>query len=298
MNSTEAAAGRTPVPSGLHPFADVLCAVDGTHESLSAVEHAAALTGPAGRLTLLLVTSFRFMGDHRSPAIPPAEAGDLLSRAVDVAQGSGVPYTVEVDPASPPSNVILDWASDHDLLAIGAPATPWFGGMFLGGVAANVETSFTSSLLVARPLPASEERRRILLASDALDGSDELVALGARIARAQQADAVLVHAVGSESASHPHRIEHQARLLEESLGPGRSSVRVEPGSPRRVIVEAARDLGASLIVMSSRRLRGLQAVGSVSRRVVHHGHCPVLLVPPEQLHGDSAPATTQPGEQP
>jgi nucleotide-binding universal stress UspA family protein len=35
--------------------------------------------------------------------------------------------------------------------------------------------------------------------------------------------------------------------------------------------------------MGSRRLEGLRAMGSVSRRVVHQAHCSVLLVPPETL---------------
>ena len=37
------------------------------------------------------------------------------------------------------------------------------------------------------------------------------------------------------------------------------------------------------MVMGSRRLGGLKAIGSVSRRVAHDAHCSVLLVPPERL---------------
>jgi nucleotide-binding universal stress UspA family protein len=37
--------------------------------------------------------------------------------------------------------------------------------------------------------------------------------------------------------------------------------------------------------MSSRRLRGPRALGSVSRRVVHQGPCSVLLAPQELLQG-------------
>jgi nucleotide-binding universal stress UspA family protein len=47
-----------------------------------------------------------------------------------------------------------------------------------------------------------------------------------------------------------------------------------------MIVETASTVGASLIVMGSRRLRGLRVIGSVSRRIVHQGHCSVLLIPP------------------
>jgi nucleotide-binding universal stress UspA family protein len=38
------------------------------------------------------------------------------------------------------------------------------------------------------------------------------------------------------------------------------------------------------VMMGSRRLGGLRAIGSVSRRVAHDAPCSVLLVPPEQLN--------------
>jgi nucleotide-binding universal stress UspA family protein len=269
-------------PAQATSFARALCAVDGTDESIAAVEQAARIAGPDGLLTLLLVTSFRFMGEYRSPAIGPIDAEHLLQRTVAAARSTGVRCRVEVDPASPPSHVVLDWAAGHDMLAIGAPATSWFGGMFLGGVAAGAERSLVTPLLVGRPLPAARERPHVLVASDGLDGSDELVALAARIARGQQADATLVHAAGPEWGFHPRRIRRQARILEMAID-GSSDVRIEAGSPRALVTDTARAIGASLIVMGSRRLSGLHAVGSVSRRVVHNGDCPVLLVPPEQL---------------
>jgi nucleotide-binding universal stress UspA family protein len=263
-------------------FADVLCAVDGTPESLAAVEQAAILAGPNGHLTLLAVTSFRSEGAHRSPAIGPARAKRILDRAVEIAHEAQVPSTVEVDPATPPSEVILDWAAERDLLAIGAPATSWFGGMFMGGVAAAAEDSFTMPLLVARSISkARHSGRRILVASDGLDGSDELVELAGRLARRQGAEVILLHATGPGSSARRQRIDEQARRLQ--LAVDGAEVRLQAGSARTVIVEVAAAVEASLVVMSSRRLKGLRAIGSVSRRVVHQGHCPVLLVPPERL---------------
>jgi nucleotide-binding universal stress UspA family protein len=273
-------------------FADALCAIDGVdgeHESLAAVSHAASLAGPGGRLTLLVVTSHRSDGERRSPAIGPTRAKEMLDRAVGLAGEAGVSCTVEVDPASPPSRVILDWAAKHSLLAIGAPATSWLGGLLAGGVAAVAESAFTTPLLVARA--AGEGRPDpgpILVASDGLDGSDELVGLAGRLAQRQGKSAVLLHAVGAESGASRHRIEEQARALRRLMG-GACELLVEAGSPRAVIVEAARTAGASLVVMSSRRLHGVAQVGSVSRRVVHHGDCSVLLVPPEMLLGVGAP---------
>ena len=51
-------------PGGSAVFAEILCAVDGTQESLAAVEQAAVLAGPNGHLTLLEVTSFEHSGSR------------------------------------------------------------------------------------------------------------------------------------------------------------------------------------------------------------------------------------------
>ena len=270
-------------------FAGVLCAIDGTTESLAAVEQAAALAGPNGHLTLLEVTSFEAQGAYRSPAIAPLKAKGILDQAAAIAKAAGVGTTSEVDPASPPSRVVLDWAAERDLLAIGAPATSWFGGMFIGGVAVSAEESFTTPMLVARTMPAEPRfAGRILIASDGLAGSDELVELGGRLARAQGAGVTLLHAIGLESKARRRRVEEQARRLDLDVDDA-SQVRLEGGSARSMIVETASAVGASLVVMGSRRLKGLRVIGSVSRRVVHQGHCSVLLVPPERLHARATP---------
>lgn len=276
-------------PGSAATFASVLCAVDGTTASLAAVEQAAALSGPNGHLTLLEVTSFDAEGSYRSPAIAPLKAKDILDQAAALAKAAGVSTSSEVDPASPPSRVVLDWAAERDLLAIGAPATSWFGGMFLGGVAVGAEESFTTPMLVARTTGAEPPfASKILIASDGLPGSDELVELGGSLARAHGASVVLLHAIGLESKARRRRVEGQARSLDLDIEDA-SQVRLERGNARSMIVETASAVGASLIVMGSRRLWGVRVVGSVSRRVVHRGHCSVLLIPPERLQAHATP---------
>jgi len=266
-------------------FESVLCAVDGTRGSSAAVKQAAILAGPDGHLTLLAVTALTGSGAYRSAAISPARAKRLLDDAAGIAEAAGVPSTLVLDPASPPAQVILDQAAQHDLLAMGAPVTSWLGGMLIGGVAVTALGSFTTPLLAARSIPAELDFPvSIVVASDGLEGSDHLVDLAARLAHARGAHVTLVHALEVESRAQPHRIDEQARRLELAVD-GSSEVRVQAGGARGVIVEAAKGAKASLVVMGSRRLDGLRALGSVSRRVVHEAPCSVLLVPPEHLHG-------------
>ncbi len=279
---TKPRSGDAPL-MGKAVFDDILCAVDGTQEAFAAIEQAAALAGPNGHITLLEVTSFEVEGDHRGPQILPQEATRIIQRAVQTAEKSGLPVSAEVDPEAPPSQVVLHWASERDLLAVGAPSTGWLGGMLKGGVAVTAEGSFTTPLLVSRSVSTSEQfARRILIASDGLPGSDALVEFAGGLARDRGADVVLVHAIGLESKARRRRVVELASRLLLVVG-GASVVRLEKGSARSMIVETASAVGASLIVMSSRRLKGLLVIGSVSRRVVHEGHCSVLLMPPERL---------------
>ncbi len=52
------------------------------------------------------------------------------------------------------------------------------------------------------------------------------------------------------------------------------------GEPGYCICQTAQEWGASLIIVGRRGLRGLVEafVGSVSKYVVHHAHCPVLVI--------------------
>jgi nucleotide-binding universal stress UspA family protein len=287
MTSTAAARSQdgTAGPSPRLVFDDILCAVDGKPGGFVAVEQAAALAGPETHLTLLMVTSFRSEGAHRSPAIGPAQAKRVLDRATRIAHEAGVPSTVEVDPATPPSRVILEWSRERDLLALGAPATSRLGRHFIAGVADTALGSFTTPLFTARATPPEHQfGHRVLVASDGREGSDQLVELGQRLAQARGAEMTLLHASGHESRERQDRVEEQGRRLEPTAA-GTREVRVAHGRAQDVIVATAKSVGASLVVMGSRRLDGLRAIGSVSRRVVHAAPCSVLLAPPERLHG-------------
>jgi nucleotide-binding universal stress UspA family protein len=270
-------------------FPDILCAIDGKEGGFNAVEHSATLAAPQGRLTFLAVTSYRSGGAHRPPAIGPLVAAEILGRAEGIARGAGLPYTSEVDPGSPPSRVILDWSARYDLLALGAPASSWPSRMLSVGVGNKALEAFTTSLLVARPLEGGRRfADRIVVASDAMEASNGLVDLSARLAKALGAHVTLVHALGRESPLKRGRpreqertLEDQERRLQRTQAAGTTEVVVQQGRTADVIKAAATAAQASLVIMGSRSLDSMRAMGRVSRRVVHQARCSVLLVPPE-----------------
>jgi len=270
-------------------FGDILCAVDGKEGGFRAVEQAVALAGKQGRVTSLLVTSYRSGGSHRSPAIGPARASEILDQAKGIAREAGVAYEGEVDPGSPPAKVILDWSARYELLALGAPASSWPARLLSVGVGDKAMGGFSNALLMARPLP--DGRRfgdRIVVASDGQESSRPLIEVAGRLARPHGSNVTLVHALGRDPiksgrlGEREATLQEQEQMLARACAPGTTELQIKPGRAATAIVSAAKDADASVVVMGSRRLDGMRALGSVSRRVAHQAHCSVLLVPPEQ----------------
>jgi nucleotide-binding universal stress UspA family protein len=265
-------------------FTDVICGVDGSAGSYAAVEQAARLVGSGGQLTVLVVTSLRKEVGQRS------DATEIVERATALADRGGVSCRVEVDPARPVHEVVSDWATGHELLAIGAPPASILAGLWLGSVTETAMRSLQTPLLVARPAAdAAHFGERVLVASDGLRGSDELVCFASMFAKRAGSALTLVHALGRRSISRRARIDAQVQSLQSSGIDGDRAV-IEAGSADDTIIATSERLKASLVVMSSRRRSGLGVLGSVSRRVVHHGGCSVLLVPPERLRQAQRPS--------
>ncbi len=268
------------MPASTPVFANILCAVNGTRTSTEAVKMATMLTGPGGHLTLLAVTAQAGSGAFTSAAITPGRAKRILSVAKQIATKAGVPSSTVVDPGSPPVDVILERARDYDLLVMGAPAISWLGSMIIGGVATVALRQFTTPMLVVRRSSAgSLAGGQILVASDGEEGSDHLVELAGRLGQSNDARVTLVNALGAESKMNPRVIRAQARRLKHAL-PSAGEPYIELGKAWDVIIDAANSTQAALVIIGSRRLKGLRAFGSVSRRVAHDAPCSVLVVPP------------------
>ncbi len=284
---------QSPAPTRQAPrspaFSSVLCAVDGTHASFAAVAHAAALAGASARLTLLVVTaSGSGSANFRSAAISPQRASSILERAARIAAQAGVSCERAIDTSGPPAAVILGHASSCDLLAIGAPARSPLGTVGAAVVRATLRSFETPLLLGRRGRAGTSLLDRVLIASDGTDSSEMLVAFTSSLLGDRVGELVLVNAVGSESHSQPHRIAAEERLLREAHKE-RVRLLVEPGNPASVILHAAEEQRATLVVLGSRRLSGIgAALGSVSRRVVRELPCTALVLPPERLRQNDA----------
>jgi nucleotide-binding universal stress UspA family protein len=69
------------------------------------------------------------------------------------------------------------------------------------------------------------------------------------------------------------------RTVAKEAGAGRVTVQASPGDPASVLLEAAKDFNADLIVVGSRGLNSHAhfILGSVAASVAHHAPCDVLV---------------------
>jgi nucleotide-binding universal stress UspA family protein len=229
-------------------FGRVLVGVDDSPESLEAARQAVALArGPITLLAAYDPTDALVGG-----AMPPAPVyldEEPIRENVEAALERA---RQEVTPVEPVTKIgrgrawqlLLDeiGPQHHTLVAVGSHGAGRARGILIGSTATELIHKAPCSVLVARP-PLKQFPSSIVAG---LDGSKESAV----------ADAV-------------------ARDIAARFGADLERYENVP-EPLDALVEAA--MGADLLVVGSRGLHGIKALGSVSERVAHDARCSVLIV--------------------
>jgi nucleotide-binding universal stress UspA family protein len=279
MTQVESSAAVGQAHGGL--FRRVLCATDGSQAATEAVRQAAVLAGPEGEVTLIAVAWRTRVAATEMAELSPWRAETVLADAGELVREAGARATTAMEESPHPDDVILGRAEDFDLLAVGAPPASRIGGILLSSVASAAAHRATVPLLVARPAPDNASfPTPVLIASDAEPGSWLLIEVGASVARTHHGRATLVHAIDDHAKKPSYRYSDQAVRLYRAAGV-HPHVHGRRGKAHELILDAAAREATSLIVMGSRGLDGVRALGSVSERVVHRAPCSVLIVRPQ-----------------
>lgn len=117
--------------------------------------------------------------------------------------------------------------------------------------------------------------RKVLMATDGSATASRAVRLGADLARAVGAEAILLH-VGEAD-----RGREVLSGVSSEIGKGLSvSTRTVQGDPADKIIEVAEAEGVDLIVVGNKGMTGASRflLGSVPNQVSHHAPCHVLIV--------------------
>ena len=249
-------------------FERILCGVDGTPASLVAVRQAVRLQGEHGSVLLMAVANLA----------QAAQAGMAASHAAELMQHEAEAALADAQASAPsasaklvngdPVAVLLKQAETEraTLIVVGSHGRRRAAGLLLGTVAARMLRDATCSVLVARAARDLESWPQTVVAG--VDGSLESAAAFA-VARS------LAARFGGSARAVASAKDQLDRDAAGTIAP-----ELEERSEPAVEVLVAASESADLIVVGSRGLHGVKALGSVSERVAHQARSSVLVVRP------------------
>ena len=242
------------------------------------MEQAIALSGPSTALVFVCVREATGAGATRQATITAGRADETLQEAVKSAREAGADATAEILPGHDPRPVLLAEASRSDLLVVASHGGSRAGGIALGGTASAAVHRATVPVLVARPPPELPFPQQILVATDGSADAQRAVELTTRIGHRHGSS---VYLISVEPSSHGDvkRIAVDAVDLTAELGVKPTVIRTAGHAAERILETAVAE-GVSLVVVGSRGLTGVRALGSVSERVAHRAPCSVLVARP------------------
>lgn len=250
------------------PFACVVCGIDGSSEALAAVRQAARLLAPGGALHLVAaveIGSATLAGFEAVYAADQlrAEAAQAMEQAErEVGREEALPRIVD----GPAATVLVTVAEQESasLVAVGAHRRRRAAELLLGSTTLSLLRDAPCSVLVARGPGGEAFPRRILVGVDGSEEAARAAAAAVRLAERLGAVVAGVLALGGKNVD-PAAAEEQS-----------FAVAVDEAHPVDALTRRAED--ADLLVVGSRGLHGLKALGSVSERVANAAPCSVLVV--------------------
>ncbi|MFF4258379.1 universal stress protein [Streptomyces sp. NPDC001663] len=284
----------------------ITAAVDGTDESLAALDWAAREAVRRG-LALRVVQAWRFEPyeaiDAADPDTQAAWVRDALAEAVRTvtARHSGLDVTTDVVEGDTVDTLVAA-AADAELLVLGSRGHGPVVGFLLGSVGQQVIAEATRPVVLVRAgdQPTAEAAGREIVvgqqgepddSADTLRFAFETAAArgaGVRAVRAWTLPPVFAYSPGSmhllDEAGGLEPFERKA--LSAALQPWRERFpdvpvveHVEIGSAGQVLLSVAARAQLMVVGRRARRTAVGARIGSVAHGVLHHAPCPVAVVP-------------------
>ena len=251
-------------------FSRLLVGIDGSEASREAARQAATLA--EGRLTLLGAYNIASSLVGGTGLGVPAYYNEDYQRDAATAVVQQTRQEIEVAGATAKIakgvvwDVLIDEAerAEDTLIAVGSHGHGRMAGIAMGSVATEVIHKAPCSVLVARRR-SDEFPHRIVVGIDGSPQSLVAYAVAKQLAERFDAELTPVRAHGGKQV--------EAQLGDRLVGHYREDL---PDEPVTALLAASAD--ADLLIVGSRGLHGVRALGSVSERVAHQAHCSVLIV--------------------
>ena len=278
----------------------VLAAVDGSEDSLRAVEWAVAEARQGSRPLVLVHVVPHLLREDDAP--PIADQRTRVDRVLQVARQRAAhapavetevrrlePLGFEIGPA------VVDTAGPTDTVVVGARGHGKVAGLVLGSVSQYAARHAPGTVVVVRRQSDEAATRTVVgfdespSAQRALDWAMQRAAeTGGGVTALRTWRGTALHGAANVlplPVDATWQQEKERDALETELAPWRDKYpgvpllgEAVPGHPGHLLATAAEH--AALVVVGSRG-RGALAetlLGSVSQAVLHHAHCPVAVV--------------------
>jgi nucleotide-binding universal stress UspA family protein len=199
-----------------------------------------------------------------------------------------------------PGALLVDASTDAGLVVVGARGRGTVSSAFLGSSSVEVAARAHCPVVVVRELPTtSSPASGVVVGSDGSEVSNAAIGEAFGEAHARQAPLTAVHAwlfdfddtnlpaVDAESLQE-NMVRQSSAVTSQSVTDWSEKfpdvevrLRVVNAHPVEALAELSRE--AELVVVGSRGRGGFRGLllGSVSQGVLHHAHCPVMVVRPE-----------------
>jgi len=266
----------TPYPqqleAGRRTFTRILVGIDGSQQSLEAARQAALLQDPDGQLTLLAAWEITPLVGANGTYVPYYLDADIQRGVAETSLAAARDYVAPFTAATglltrgtAESELLEEIERDQNtLVAVGSSGCGRLIGIVEGSVATSIIHRAPCSVLVARPADNSFPARIAV----GVDGSVESAAAYAAARYLAERFGAELHALVAWGGKGVHE-----RLVAAITDGEHDDVHE---SPTEALTHAAES--ADLVVVGSRGLHGLSALGSVSERVAHTATCSTLVV--------------------
>lgn len=263
----------TRLEAGRRVFTRIVVGIDGSQQALEAARQAALLQDVDGRLTLFSVWDVTPVIIGGPTTVTRYDFEEELQRttaekALLAARDYIAPYTAATGKlvrGTPVAKLLEEIERNEDtLITIGSSGTGRLLGIVEGAVGTEIVHKAPCSVLVARPVDNGFPRRVVV----GVDGSVESAAAYAAAHYISERFSAELHAVVAWGGKGVNE-----RLV-ATITDGNHDDSSE--GPADALVAAAKN--ADLVIVGSRGLHGVRALGSVSERVAHGAPCSTLVV--------------------
>jgi nucleotide-binding universal stress UspA family protein len=285
-----------------------------SREALSWALHSAELRNVGVTVVHVLTMPTTFMPGYGAVSEPSPDmynlyAEELLTEAKDLAshEKPAVEVSTQLITGYPASG-LLSTLDQAELVALGSRGLGSFSELLLGSVSLELASRAPCPVVVFRPRTAAtpgSEAGRVVVGVDGSPSSERALGSAFEEASMRRVGLTAIQAwtepyfelpgKGGGALPEPLVVDvfkgEEMRWLSEQLAGWREKYPdvelrqiVQHGSPGGVISEAS--AGAELVVVGSRGRGGFKTLllGSVSHAVLHHAHCPVMIVRPVVGH--------------